>query len=69
MDKNKVKEILQKEINLHSDGIKEHSEKFGQTKSKKQKEKKHKHFHKKFQTINIAKQLGFDACPHCGNLK
>jgi biotin synthase-like enzyme len=69
MDKSKVKQILESEINRHTREIEEHKKLFKYTGSKKQKRKMEKHFHKRFQTINIAKQLGFKFCECCGGLK
>jgi len=68
MDKQLIKKILEREINRHTDEITEHKNKYIKTNSKKQKEKMDKHFHKRFQTILIAKKLGFTFCEGCGGL-
>ena len=64
-----MKQILQREIKYHNKGMEEHSKLFKKTRSKKQKEKVKKHFHKKYQTIKIAKLIGFEYCSNCGSLK
>ena len=69
MNKEEVKRILQSEIRRHYKEIERHGQLFKQTKSKQQKRKLKKHFDKKFQTINIAKELGFEYCEYCGALK
>ncbi len=69
MDKTNLKLILQEEINHHNKEREKHLELWKQTKSKRQRRKALKHFHKKFQTIKIAQELGFEFCPMCGGLR
>ena len=68
MDKQTIKKILEREIERHTDEITEHKNKYIKSNSKKQREKMDKHFHKRFQTILIAKKLGFTFCECCGTL-
>ena len=67
--KDKIKQILQQEINYHQEEMIKHRQQEDLTGSIKQKQKKRKHFHKKYQTIKIAKELGYDFCQECGSLK
>jgi len=69
MDKQQLKNILEKEIKFHSEEIKEHKRLAELRISKKQKLKAIKHYHKRFQTIKIAKALGFKFCEWCGGLE
>ncbi len=69
MDKQQIKNILEKEIKFHSREIGEHKRLAEIRISKTQKLKAIKHFHKKFQTIKIAKELGFEFCEKCGGLR
>ena len=69
INKEEVKRILQSEIKRHHKEIERHGQLAKQTGSKQQKRKLKKHFDKKFQTINIAKRLGFEFCECCGALK
>lgn len=68
MDNQTIKQIFEREIQRHSRGITEHKNKYIQTNSKQQQRKMDKHFHKHFQTILLAKQLGFTFCECCGTL-
>jgi len=69
MNEEKIKQILQKEINYHNNEINKHSDIFIIKGSKKQKRKMRKHFHKRYQTVKIANMLGFKYCSNCGSLK
>ena len=64
-----IKQILQSEIRRHQKEAERHKDLVKKTGSKKQKRKAIKHAHKKFQTILIAKRLGFDFCEKCGGIK
>jgi len=68
MDKQKVKQIFEREIERHSKEIERHKEMYEIRNSKKQLKKMQKHFHKKFQTILLAKEMGFNFCECCGSL-
>ncbi len=69
MNRYDIKRILEKEIERHTGEIAKHKLVAVLRKSKAQRDKATKHFHKKFQTILIAKQMGFEVCECCGNLK
>lgn len=69
MNPEKLKQILETEIKRHTEEIKKHKELFKLRGSKKEKFKIHKHFHKRFQTKNIAKQLGYEFYECCGRVK
>ena len=64
-----IKQILQEEINYHNKEFGKHKELAQKTGSKNQKQKALKHYHKRFQTVKIARELGFNFCSCCGNLK
>ena len=68
MDKQKLKQIFEREIKRHTNEIAEHKKNYELRGSKQQKEKMIKHFHKRFQTVLLAKQLGFEFCGCCGTL-
>jgi len=69
MDRLDVKRILEDEIERHNSEITKHKAMdYIRDGSKRQREKATKHFHKKFQTIKIAKSMGFEFCECCGNL-
>jgi len=65
-----IKRILENEIERHTFEITKHKtmDLVG-CGSKKQREKITKHSHKKFQTIFLAKEMGFEVCECCGRLK
>lgn len=66
---NKLKEILEQEIKYHRLGEKQHYT-LAKARNSKLEMKKHiKHKHKLFQTIKIAKLLGFEFCECCGGLR
>ena len=69
MNRDDIKRILMKEIERHTVEIAEHKLAAVLRNSRTQREKANKHFHKKFQTILLAKQLGFEVCECCGNLR
>ena len=68
MNEQKIKEIFEREIKRHIEGIKEHKE-LVRNKSKKQRDKQMKHFHKLFQTKLLAEQIGLKFCDCCGVLR
>ena len=68
MDSKKLKEIFEREIKRHIEGIEEHK-KLAKNGSKKQKRKQMKHFHKLYQTKLLAEQLGLNFCECCGGLR
>jgi len=67
MNKQNIKNILEKEIRRHYD--KEQSYRLLNKGCKGHKLKITKHLHKRHQTIKLAKSLGFGYCECCGNLK
>jgi hypothetical protein len=69
ISKPELKQILESEIERHTKGIEEHKELAERTGSRRQREKMEKHFHKRFQTIYLAKLMGFVVCEGCGGLK
>jgi hypothetical protein len=69
ISKPELKYILESEIERHNKGIEEHKELANLRDSKRQRVKMQKHFHKKFQTIYLAKLMGFQYCESCGGLK
>lgn len=69
MDSQRLKKILEREIEFHTEELNEHIKLADLRKSKTQRRKAVKHFHKRFQTIKIAKALGFTLCEHCWSLK
>ena len=69
MDNYKLKDIIKKEIKFHTKEIERHKHLAEIRNSKNQKSKITKHFHKRFQTIKIAKLLGFEYCEQCGSLE
>jgi hypothetical protein len=68
MNKLVVMNILQREIDFHGKEIGEHKKLFLESESKTQKKKYIKHVHKRFQSVKIAKELGFDFCECCERL-
>lgn len=69
MNKEKIKQILQQEIKFHNKEMEKHDGLYKKRKSKRQKEKFMKHLHKRYQTVNIAKKMGFEYCSCCGCLR
>lgn len=69
MNKESVKQILQKEITFHNEEQEKHKRQKELNQSKRQKNKELKHLHKRFQTVKIAKALGFKFCECCGALR
>ena len=68
METQKIKQIFEREIKRHSKEIDRHREMYEIRNSKQQLKKMQKHFHKRFQTILLAKNLGFTFCECCGTL-
>ena len=67
--KDKIIRILEKEIDRHTEEIEKHNKLAELRNSKTQKMKSIKHFHKRFQTILIAKKLDMEFCSECRRLR